>query len=115
MASPQPQSPPRAAFTVTFRLSTLLAVVIVVGLLLAGYVGYERWYSATYPQVYVYRVLHDSVKNGDSMESIQSKLGAGSDADPLHKAWFAKMAAARPLWPMGMHRTTCCWSIPSAM
>ena len=97
MTPDRPQPWQRRGRSFSFRLRTLLALVTGIALVLAGYVAYERWRSATAPHLRFYRVLHDSVKNGDSSDSIQALLGPGAEADQADRTLFLKAVSTATL------------------
>jgi hypothetical protein len=69
----------------------MLASVAFIALGLAGYIAYERWHRATYPELYFYRVLHDSLKYGDPITKVRGLLGSGIAADAREVSMFAKI------------------------
>jgi len=79
-----------------FGLRGMLATVAFVALGLAGYVAFERWHRATYPELYFYRVLHDSMKNGDPITKGRGLLGSGIAADATEVSMLAKIRGRFP-------------------
>lgn len=88
-------TPPRRWFQVSLRTILVLVAVIAVGL--SAYVAYERWHASKYPRLHSWRILHRSIKGGDSIDRVRWLLPSSVVADEKETSLYRKMISRRPL------------------
>jgi hypothetical protein len=93
-----------------FSLTSLLLAITFVSLCVAVWKSYHGWYAHNYSDEVLSRLLHDAVRNGDSVEPVADHLGVtGVNIDAERASFGAgfqgvirKLAANRPY---GVHTT----------
>ena len=90
-----PTPPRRRSFQ--FCLRTLLVLVAVIAVGLAAYIAYEHWHASKYPRLHAYRILHRSIRVGDSIDKVQRLLPGSLVADAKETSLFRKMISRWPL------------------